>query len=1036
MKLRCLSLGCVWLSLFAPVASAAIVCVRPGGGGGCHATIVAGLAAANPGDVIRVASGSYPANLLINESVTLEGGWNSTFTLRDPALQVTTIQPTANASVVSIFGTFGAPEQVRPVLDGFTITGGTADAGSNHGGGVSVRNSNATLRDCVITANRAYLLGGGVWLQHSPSVLFERVRITANVVDTQGSLGLGGGVNAENSGASFVDSSIEGNSIDGLGGQGGGIFAGGPYAVSLRGGTLSANSAGTSCQGYGGGIFAANAASLRLDGVKVESNCGTFEGGGFAVSMTPFSVSHSLFRNNDGGGNGNGFHGEDAASTGSVVNTTIAGTGTGRGIVVNAMLTLTASIVTGFATGLQADPGQPVTATANDFFANTTNATGATLGATNLFVDPLLDATGHLEVGSPMIDAAPAIYSGFRDFDGQPRPQAGPSGRFRVDIGGDEWPGELQVVGDADSGHADYAVRGPGNPVENAASTGSSDWIGYSVLGGDLTGDGFDDLVVAAEDLSNDFDVNAMAATGRLFGLGNFGSRLLGTRDLLLVPEEFRVRSELERQHIGSELVRGDLNGDGFADLVMGSYENDNVPNDFVFPRVYALFGPLAAESILATQSSASFSLKAPAQDFKAFSSNGALLTGNIGGSAIDDLLVGNALADDGAITDCGAVYGIFGSAGLAGVRDLATTSADFTIFGPAANARLGSETDDDNAGFSLGRLSSDGALDLVARTPTSAYILFGPIPAGTRRLATQPADVIVNGLAGGTLIAMDASGDGRDDLVLASGDDLLLIPGPFSAGQVLDASSAATLRLTGAKARALASADVIGDARRDLLVGSRVERSVFVVAGGATAAGSVPIRELATLVLGGSQTQNFGWDVAAGDLDRDGRSDLLASAWQASDAAAPEFFTDIGRAFVMYGGKAADNCPGVANATQSDGDTDGAGDACDNCLLRANGSQQDLGGIGAGTTHDGVGDTCQCGDLANDGTVEISDAALLRAHLSNPTDLPLSASSLSKCRVAATSAGCNVVQVAVLRRALASLPPGIAPLCAAFTTP
>ena len=1033
MKLGCLSVVCAWLSISAPVASAAIVCVRPGGGGGCHPTIVAGLAAANPGDVIRVAAGSYPANLLINESVTLEGGWNSTFTLRDPVLQVTTIQPNTNLSVVSISGTSGAPEQVMPVVDGFTITGGTADAGFSHGGGMSIRNSNATVRDCVISANRAYLFGGGVWLQHSPAVRFERVRISGNVATDAGQ---GGGVDAENSGASFVDSSIEGNSIEGFGGQGGGIFAGGPYALSLRGGTLSANSAGTGCQGYGGGIFAANAIGLRVDGVRVESNCGQFEGGGFAVAMTPFSVSHSLFRNNDGGGNGNAIHAEDASSPGSVLNTTFMGSGTGSGITVNGTLALTASIVTGFATGLRADLGQPVTATANDFFANTANAVGATLGATNLFVDPLLDAAGHLGAASPMIDAAPAISSGFRDFDGQPRPQAGPSGRFRVDIGGDERPGELQVVADVDSGHADYEVRGPGNPIENPGSSGTNDWIGFSILGGDLTGDGFDDLVVSAEDWANDFDVNAMAATGRLFGLVNFATRLLGKRDLLLAPEEFRVRSELERQHLGSELVRGDLNGDGIGDLVVGSFENDNVPNDFVFPRVYALFGPLAGESILATQSSASFSLKAPAQDFVAFSGNGAIATGNVGASAVEDLLVGNSLADDGAILDCGAVYGIFGGAGLAGVRDLATTPADFTVFGPAANAGLGSESNNDSAGISLGRLNADAALDLVARTPTSAYILFGPIPAGTRRLATQPADVIVNGLAGGTVLAMDASGDGRDDLVLSSGDDLLVIPGPFTAGQVLDAGSAAALRLTGAKARALASADVIGDARRDLLVGSRTGRSVFVVAGGATASGSVPIREIATLVLGGPQTQNLGQDVSAGDLDRDGRADLYASAWQSQDETAPNAFKDIGRAFVMYGGKAADNCPGIANPTQSDGDADGAGDACDNCLLRANASQRDLGGIGAGTTHDGVGDTCQCGDLADDGTVESADVALLRAHLSDPTGLPLSAASQSKCRVVAASAACDVVQVAVLRRALAILPPAIAPLCTAFTTP
>jgi hypothetical protein len=817
MKLGCVAVGCLWLSIFAPVASAAIVCVRPGGGGGCHATILAGLAAANPGDVIRVAAGSYPANLLINESVTLEGGWNSTFTVRDPVLQVTTIQPNTNSSVVSIFGTFGAPEQVTPVVDGFTITGGTADAGSNHGGGMSIRNSNATVRDCVISANRAYLFGGGVWLQHSPAVRFERVRISGNVATDAGQ---GGGVDAENSGASFVDSAIEGNSIEGFGGQGGGIFAGGPYALSLRGGTLSANSAGTGCQGYGGGIFAANAISLRVDGVRVESNCGQFEGGGFAVSMTPFSVSHSLFRNNDGGGNGNAIHGEDAFSPGSVLNTTFMGSGTGSGITVNGTLALTASIVTGFATGLRADLGQPVTATANDFFANTANAVDATLGATNLFVDPLLDAAGHLGAASPMIDAAPAISSGFRDFDGQPRPQAGPSGRFRVDIGGDERPGELQIVADADSGHADYEVRGPGNPsrtrlernerLDRLLDPGRRSHRRWLRRPGRF-----------AEDWANDFDVNAMAATGRLFGLVNFaarGFRRATSARARGVPRPLGARAPAPRRGARARRSERRRVRRSRGRLVRERQRSQRLR---LSARVRAL---RAARGGVDPRHSELGELLAqgPGTGLRRVLGQRRDRHGRRRASAVEDLLVGNSLADDGAILDCGAVYGIFGGAALAGVRDLATTPADFTVFGPAANAGLGSESNNDSAGISLGRLNADAALDLVARTPTSAYILFGPIPAGTRRLATQPADVIVNGLTGGTVLAMDASETSRDDLVLSSGDDPLVIPGPFTAGQVLDASSAAALRLTGAKARALASADVIGDARRDLLVGSR----------------------------------------------------------------------------------------------------------------------------------------------------------------------------------------------------------------------
>jgi hypothetical protein len=978
-------------------ASALILCVKPGGGDGCHATIPDAIAAANDGDTVRIAGGIYATSLVITKNVTLEGGWNATFTQRNLSAFVTTVLPSAgnNSSVVSIQGQALNPAASTPTLDGLVISGGRGDLGGNHGGGIRIRDSHAHVIRCTIAGNTGYLLGGGVWVQRGAPT-FEDCRIEDNAL-RGGGVSQGGGVMIEGGSATFVRCTIARNRIEDFGGEGGGIAIIGSASqedrsLRIEASRIEDNVAGPSGQGYGGGIFARFLDSpnpgiegVFLDAVRLERNHGSFSGAAMQVEDTSFLVTNSIFAGNLGT-NGNAIYNGSVGGTyygsGIVRNSTLVGMGTGTGtaIVTGGPLTLVNSIVVNHATGINwAGLAGQFVATRNAFFGNTANVLGEALDATNLLVDPQLDAAQHLQAGSPLIDAGIRTPGPFADVDGEARPTAGPGGRFILDIGADEAPGEAQVVHEVDRGEYDLVVVGPGDPPENPGTSANNEAIGYSVLGSDWSGDGKDDFLVFAEDWSNDFNVDAEMATGRGFGLLNFGVRRTGVLDLWLdTQEDLQVRGELTRQHLGSELAAGDLDDDGLRDVAIGAFEDDNT--NTVRPRAFVLFGgpALIGTRAISAAEPANFTLVAPDLDFFAFARQNALALGDVSGDGIDDLVVGDSLADDGGSADAGAVFVIRGSASLAGTRDLATTPADLTIYGSAAGSELGSA-------LALADLDGDGDLDLAINDATTTHVLLGPLGSGTRRLATAPAEARISNLGGLDLIALDLTGEGKLDLV-GSGASLRVVPGAFQSGQVLDAATAATLTLTGVgPGAALAAADVLGDARAELLVGQTFVTGLggvaYAVSSGARATGSVPIDQIASLaVVDTTGAQRFlGADVAAGDLDGDGRADLLVTDRGAGPLAPhPPKAEDAGRAYLFYGGASADNCPGLSNPSQADADADGAGDACDNCPFYASASFADTDG-------DGRGDACECTDQNGDGRNTVSDLIAINVAIFNP---------------------------------------------------
>jgi parallel beta-helix repeat protein len=174
---------------------------------GCgYDSVQAAINAAAPGDVIRVAQGTYFETLLVNKNVTLNGGYDGPpMWQRSPLVHRTVLDGTNSGSVVRIVN-------CSPTLDGFVITRG--DAGI--GGGVYMIGPRATpvINGNVIINNRAWD-GGAVFVDDYASPVISNNVIVGNEATSNGA-----GIYVDwRSGPRIINNTIAANML-GYGGQG------------------------------------------------------------------------------------------------------------------------------------------------------------------------------------------------------------------------------------------------------------------------------------------------------------------------------------------------------------------------------------------------------------------------------------------------------------------------------------------------------------------------------------------------------------------------------------------------------------------------------------------------------------------------------------------------------------------------------------------------------------------------------------------------------------------------------------------------
>jgi len=466
------------------------------------------------------------------------------------------------------------------------------------------------------------------------------------------------------------------------------------------------------------------------------------------------------------------------------------------------------------------------------------------------------------------------------------------------DVNGDGFSDVIVGAPQYDNGQPDegraYVYHGSSSglastPAWTKEINQNSAWFGRSVAtAGDVNGDGFSDVIVGAP-LFDNVEVNEGSAFVYLGSSSGLGSSPSWTGE-----------SINQGSNVGYSVASaGDVNGDGFGDVLVGAFLSDNGETDEGRAFMY-----LGSSSGLANS---------PIWTEESDQTNGLFgisvgTAGDVNGDGFSDIVVG-ASGVDNIETDEGVAYVYHGSA--SGLASANPWTAESDVNGSQFGYSVAPAQDVNGDGYSdviVGAYAFDNGLGVVGRV----FVYHGS-SAGLSLSPSWTEDGTQVGALFGYSVstAGDVNKDGYSDVIIGSVQ--------FSNGQNLEGRAdvyhgssmgldpSPAWGVEGEKPNAgfgnsvATAGDVNGDGFSDVIVGApgytngqAQEGRVYVYHGSSSGLSSTPsIRE--------SDWNNayFGWSVAtAGDVNADGFSDIIVGAYRYSNVE-----TDEGRAYVYHGG-------------------------------------------------------------------------------------------------------------------------------------
>ena len=398
---------------------------------------------------------------------------------------------------------------------------------------------------------------------------------------------------------------------------------------------------------------------------------------------------------------------------------------------------------------------------------------------------------------------------------------------------------------------------------------------------GDVNGDGYDDIIVGAENYGN---TSYHMGSAYLY----YGGPQMDT-----IPDLIFRGEQVDDVFGCSVASAGDVNGDGYDDIIIGAY--GPYRSSYYDGKAYLYFGGTAMDTVADVVFYGHTNNNSEYENGRFAISVGS--AGDFNGDGYDDVLIGsqNYENDNISYDRTGGVHLFYGGPNMDATRDLLFVG----------------ENDGDKFGKSVasaGDINNDGYADIIvgAYGADKAYIyLGGANPNTTADLVLTDNDNSGYAMFGYSVSgAGDVNGDNYDDFIVGNSNKTSAYI--YYGGSTLDATADVNLIYTvgGSFGISVSTAgDVNNDGYADVIVGDTFvydnnnEGHAYIYLGSSTMDNVMDI----SFAQGDAQYSSFGVFVAyAGDINNDGYSDVVVG--EDDDTYSP------GSAYVYFGGQSMDN--------------------------------------------------------------------------------------------------------------------------------